>query len=51
MVCDMSHYYLGGGGGGGGGGWVGSGSSYYYRAYLGDMIWSVSLILCNKIYA
>ena len=42
----MSHYYLGGGGGGGG-----RGSSDYYRAYLGDIIWSISLILCNKIYA
>ena len=36
----MSHYYLGGGG-----------SSDYYRAYLGDIICSISLILCNKIYA
>ena len=38
----MSHYYLGGGR---------RGSSDYYRAYLGDIIWSISLILCNKIYA
>ena len=36
----MSHYNLGG--------WV---VQIYYRAYLGDMIWSISLILCNKIYA
>ena len=36
----MSHYY-----------WGGGGSSDYYRAYLGDIIWSISLILCNKIYA
>ena len=35
----MSHYYLEGGG------------VDYYRAYLGDIIWSISLILCNKIYA
>ena len=40
----MSHYYLGGGGGG-------RGSLDYYRAYLDDIIWSISLILCNKIYA
>ena len=38
----MSHYCLRGGGGG---------SSDYYRAYLGDIIWSISLILCNKKYA
>ena len=25
----------------------GRGSSDYYRAYLGEMIWSMSLILCN----
>ena len=43
FMNDMSHYYLGGGGG--------RGSSDYYRAYLGDIIWSISLILCNKIYA
>ena len=36
----MSHYYLGGG--------VVQNS---YRAYLGDIKWSISLILCNKIYA
>ena len=29
----------------------GGGSSDYYRAYLGDIIWSISLIMCNKIYA
>ena len=29
----------------------GRGSSDYYRAYLGDIIWSISVILCNKIYA
>ena len=29
----------------------GWGSSDYYRAYLEDIIWSISLILCNKIYA
>ena len=38
----MSHNYLGVGGGV---------VQIYYRAYLGDMIWSISLILCNKIYA
>ena len=38
----MSHYYLGGGGGV---------VQNYYRAYLGDIKWSISLILCNKIYA
>ena len=36
----MSHYYLGGGV-----------VQNYYRAYLGDIKWSISLILCNKIYA
>ena len=40
----MSHYY-----------WGGGSSDYYrateYRVYLGDIIWTISLILCNKIYA
>ena len=35
-----AHYYLGGGV-----------VQNYYRAYLGDIKWSISLILCNKIYA
>ena len=29
----------------------GRGSSDNYRAYLSDMLWSVSLILYNEIYA
>ena len=27
----------------------GRGGSDYYRAYLGDIVWSISLILCKKI--
>ena len=40
FINGMSHYYLGGGV-----------VQNYYRAYLGDIKWSISLILCNKIYA
>ena len=31
--------------------WGGGVVQNYYRAYLGDIKWSISLILCNKIYA
>ena len=39
VMNGMSHYYRG------------QGSTDYYRAYLSDTTWSVSLILCNEIYA
>ena len=40
FINGMSHHYLGGGV-----------VQNYYRAYLGDIKWSISLIWCNKIYA